>query len=58
MAVPPRLNRFPRCRDVVVVTADRRYWITLYTSGDDPGVVAAYDPGVLAPQLHPWDALD
>lgn len=49
------------CNVAVVTTAGRGYWIELYTSGDDPAAVAAYDRAwfddVLAKvQLHPEDA--
>ena len=51
------------CNVAVVTTAGRGYWIQLYTSGDDPLAVAAYDRAwfqeVLATvQLHPEDAVD
>jgi hypothetical protein len=51
------------CDVVVVTTAGRGYWIQLYTSGDDPLAVAAYDRAwfeeVLATvQLSPEDAVD
>jgi hypothetical protein len=51
------------CDVVVVTTAGRGYWISLYASGDDPLAVAAYDRAwfedVLATvQLHPEDAVD
>jgi hypothetical protein len=51
------------CTVAVVTTAGRGYWIQLYTSGDDPRAVAAYDRAwfeeVLATaQLHPEDAVD
>jgi hypothetical protein len=51
------------CNVAVVTTAGRGYWIQLYTSGDNPLVVAAYDSvwfkELLATvQLHPEDAVD
>jgi hypothetical protein len=51
------------CDVAVVTTAGRGYWISLYTSDDDPVVVAPYDRGwfeeVLAGvQLQPEDAVD
>ena len=51
------------CTVAVVITAGRGYWIQLYTSGDDPVAVSAYDRAwfeeVLATaQLHPDDAVD
>jgi hypothetical protein len=51
------------CNVAVVTTAGRGYWIELYTSGDDPVAVAAYERAwfeeVLATvQLHPEDAVD
>jgi hypothetical protein len=51
------------CDIVWVTTAGRGYWIQLFTSGDDPRAVAAYDRAwfeeVLATvQLHPEDAVD
>ena len=51
------------CNVAVVTTAGRGYWIQLYTGGDDPVAVAAYDRAwfdeVLATvQLHPEDAVN
>ena len=51
------------CDVTVVTAAGRGYWIQLYTSGDDPAAVAAYDrdwfEDVLATvQLSPQDAVD
>ena len=51
------------CTVAAVTTADRGYWIQLYTSSDDPLAVAAYDHAwfeeVLAGvQLQPEEALD
>jgi len=51
------------CDVAIVTTAGRGYWISLYTSDDDPAVVAPYDRAwfdeVLAKvQLHPEDAVD
>jgi hypothetical protein len=51
------------CNVAVVTTDGRGYWIQLYTSGDDPEVVAPYDRAwfeeVLASvQLNPEDAID
>lgn len=52
-----------QCDVAVVTNAGRGYWIELYTSGDDPPAVAAYDRAwfeeVLATvALHPEDAVD
>ena len=51
------------CDVTVVTTADRGYWIQLYTSGDDPLAVDAYDRAwfeelLATVQLHPEDAVD
>ena len=52
------------CNAMAAVTAGGRgYWISLYTSPDDPSAVAPYDmvwfEEVLATvQLHPEDAVD
>jgi hypothetical protein len=51
------------CTVAAVVADGRGYWIQLYTSGDDPDAVAAYDEAwfeeVLATvQLQPDDAVD
>jgi hypothetical protein len=51
------------CNVVVVTAADRGYWIQLYTSGDDPSAVAAYDRAwfeefLATVQLTPEDAVD
>ena len=51
------------CSIAVVTTAGRGYWIQLYTSGDDPLAVAAYDRAwfeelLATVQLHPDDAAD
>jgi hypothetical protein len=51
------------CNVAVVATADRGYWIQLYTSDDNPSAVAPYDRAwfeeVLgAVRLHPEDAVD
>ena len=51
------------CDTVAVTTAGRGYWISLFTSDDDPVVVAPYDRAwfeeVLATvQLQPEDAVD
>lgn len=51
------------CFVAVVTTAGRGYWISLYTSDDDPGAVAPYNwawfEEVLATVLlHPDDAVD
>ena len=51
------------CSIAVVTAAGRGYWIQLYTSGDDPLAVAAYDRAwfeelLATVQLHPEDAAD
>ena len=51
------------CDVAVVTTAGRGYWIQLYTSGDDPLAVAAYDRAwfeelLATVQLLPEDAAD
>jgi hypothetical protein len=51
------------CDVAIVTTAGRGYWILLYTSDDDPAVVAPYDRAwfgelLATVQLHPEDAVD